>query len=351
MNTFLKNAGALALGSFVAVSAAMASTAAVSETVIRYSPWLPPQHSIHEGVIRPWAAQVEEVTEGRVRVEFLPAAVGRPAEQFDVVMEGLADMGVILPGYTPGRFPLLDMGEMALLSSDAAVLGPAFYRAYSEYLAPHDLLSHTHVLTIFATTPSHIVTSNRVIGSLSDLSGMRLRAPTAASLEVIDAIGAVPVQRPVSEMYEMASTGIVDGTFFSATAVADWNLASLLPYITLVPGGIGQPTMAFLLNQDTWNRISEEDRAAINAISGEQLAALAAGNYARAEERARGRLEADGVTFEPASEAFMDELRAALAPVEQRWVEAARNAGLEDPVAVLEAFRADLREAEAATGD
>jgi TRAP-type transport system periplasmic protein len=348
MRNLAKGAAIAAFGLAFGFGGMIVSSEANAETVIRYSPWLPAQHSIHEGVIRPWIAQVEAVTEGRVKVEFLPAAVGRPAEQYDVVTEGLADMGVILPGYTPGRFPLLDLGEMALLSDDAAVLGPAFYRIYTEHLADIDLLSRAHVLTIFATTPNHVVTNTKIIESLSDFQGLRMRAPTAASISIIDAIGAVPVQRPVSEMYELASTGIVDGTFFASTAVVDWNLEALLPYMTRIPGGIGQPTMAFLINQEKWDSISEEDRSAIMKISGEALAAVAGGNYAASETAARDKLLNAGVTIEPASDQLLDELREALAPVEAQWVEAARGAGLADPAAVLEQFRADLAAAEAA---
>lgn len=351
MRNFAKGAAIAALGLACGFGGVFVSSAANAETVIRYSPWLPAQHSIHEGVIRPWIAQVEAVTEGRVKVEFLPAAVGRPAEQYDVVTEGLADMGIILPGYTPGRFPLLDMGEMALLSDDAAVLGPAFYRAYVNHLADIDQLSRAHVLTIFSTTPNHVVTGTKVIESLSDFRGLRLRAPTAASLGIIDAIGAVPVQRPVSEMYELASTGIVDGTFFASTAVVDWNLEALLPYMTHIPGGIGQPTMAFLINKDKWDSISEEDRAAIMEISGEALAEVAGVNYAASETAAREKLLKAGVTIEPASEELLEELRAALGPVEAAWIEAAKEAGLEDPAGVLAQFREDLAAVEAAKAD
>jgi TRAP-type C4-dicarboxylate transport system substrate-binding protein len=333
----------LALASAFTTAALFAGPAqAADPVVIQYSPWLPANHSIHEGLIRPWISAVERVTEGRVTVEFLPQAVGKPAEQFDVVADGLADMGVILPGYTPGRFPLLELGELPLLSSDAAVIAPAFYRAYTEYLEPLNPLRDTHVLTIFSTTPNQIVTDTKIIESLADFNGLKLRAPTVTSIPIINAIGALPVQKPVSEMYELASNGIVDGTFFAATAVRDWKLGGLLPYMTEVDGGIGQPVMAFLLNEQTWNSISEADRAAIMSVSGEVLAQKAGENYANSDIAALVDLKAEGLTVAKASPALMDELRAALAPVEADWIARAGKAGLEDPAAILKEFRAAL---------
>jgi TRAP-type C4-dicarboxylate transport system substrate-binding protein len=343
MNTRTLGAARLALAAATTVGSLFAGAAqAADQIVIQYSPWLPAKHAIHEGLIRPWIADVERVTEGRVTVEFLPKAVGKPAEQFDVVADGLADMGVILPGYTPGRFPLLELGELPLLSSDAAVIAPAFYRAYTEFLEPLNPLGNTHVLTIFSTTPNQIVTDTKIIETLADFSGLKMRAPTVTSIPIINAIGAVPVQKPVSEMYELASTGIVDGTFFAATAVRDWKLGDLLPYMTEVDGGIGQPVMAFLINEAKWASISEVDRAAIMSVSGEVLAHKAGSNYSESDVGALVELQENGMTVAEASPALMEELRAALAPVEADWIARAGEAGLNNAGNVLKEFRAAL---------
>ncbi len=337
-----------ALGAFKGLAAAAALLAtsaplmAEPEVTIRYSPWLSANSAIHTGLLRPWIEEVERVTEGRVTVEFLPKAVGKPAEQFDVVRDGLADMGVILPGYTPGRFPLLEMGELPFLSEDAAVIAPAFYRAYEQHIAPLDPLKGTHLLTIFSTTPSQLVTNKPIGDSVEDLQGLKLRAPTVTSIEVINALGAVPVQKSVTEMYEMASTGIVDGTFFSRSAVRDWNLAGLLSHMTQVPGGFGQPVMAFLLNEDVWNRISEQDRAAIMEISGEELARKAGANYAASDADAVAEITEGGLKIEDASPAFVEAVKTQLAPVEADWIARAKAEGLEDPAAALSSFREDM---------
>ncbi|MDN5925629.1 MAG: TRAP transporter substrate-binding protein [Hyphomicrobiales bacterium] len=348
MERLLKRLGGAMLGLAIASFTGFAGVSAASaETVLKYSPWLPPQHAVHVGLLRPWGEEVERVTDGRVKLEFLPKAVGKPAEQFDVVRDGLADMGVILPGYTPGRFPLLEIGELPLLSSDAAVIAPAFYRIYTKYLEPLQPLKGTHVITIFSTTPNQIVTKGSIVRKVADLNGLKLRAPTVTSIPIINALGAVPVQKPVSEMYELASSGIVDGTFFAATAVVDWKLGKLLPYMTKVPGGIGQPVMAFLINEAKWDSISEADRKAITAISGEALAAKAGENYAASENEAYGKLKADGVTIEDANPELTSQLEKTLAPIDEKWVETAKQDGLDNAETILGEFRAELKKASA----
>ncbi|MCL4745531.1 MAG: TRAP transporter substrate-binding protein [Burkholderiaceae bacterium] len=320
--------------------AALAASAASAQVVLKYSRWLPPPHAINTKVIEPWAAEVKRVTSGRVTVEFLPKAVATPAAQFDVIRDGLADFGVVLAGYTPGRFPVLDLGELPLISSDVAQLAPAFYRIYAKHLAPLDPFAGTHVLTIFSTTPNHILTRSSLVNKLDDMKGLKLRAPSESAVAIIKAVGSVAIQKPISEMYELASTGVVDGTFNARTAVSDWKLNKVLPYLTVVKGGIGQPTMAFLVNSKKWSSISAPDRDAIMAISGEKLAALAGKSYAEHELAADKNLKAQGMTIKDASPELMAELEQRLSVVGQAWVNTAKAAGLTNAEAVLAEFRA-----------
>jgi TRAP-type transport system periplasmic protein len=185
------------------------------ETVLKYSSWFPESHSTNT-VLRDWIKQVEAATDGRVTVEYLPKTVQGPREQFDVVVDGLADIVIVLPGYTPGRFPVLELGELPLLvATNEATLAPAFYKIYQEDIAATEPFKGVHVLTTWASAPTHIATKPGPITEMGQMQGLKIRAPSATAGMVIDAMGAVTVQKPVTEIYELASTGIVDGTFFS----------------------------------------------------------------------------------------------------------------------------------------
>ncbi|MGE0313461.1 MAG: TRAP transporter substrate-binding protein [Lautropia sp.] len=343
MNTPIRR---IALGFTTAATlgaAVLAAGAASAQTVLRYSSWLPPKHTINAEVLMPWAAEVQRVTAGRVKVDVLPKAVASPPAQFDVINDGLADLGVILPGYNAGRFPLMELGELPLLSSDVTKLAPAFYRIYKKHLEAHQPFKGTHVITVFATTPNQLVTRAAPVNTLGDLKGLKLRAPSRSAVELIDALGAVALQKPVSEMYELASTGIVDGTLFAATAVSDWKLGKVLPFMTLVDGGVGQPVMAFLVNAKVWNGISKADRDAIMAVSGEQLAATAGRQYGDHEKSAREKLAAEGAKIIEGSPALQAELRQRLSALDDAWIAKAKASGLQDPRAVLDEFRQALK--------
>lgn len=317
---------------------------ASAETVLKYSPWLPPGYVLNAPVLQPWSEEIARVTDGRVKVEWLPKAVGSAAAQFDVVRDGLADMSIILPGYTPGRFPLMEIGELPLLAEDPAVLSPAFQRIYEEYLQEQDPFEGTHLLTIWASTPTHIVTDDVAVDDIADLKGLKMRAPSATALGVMNELGIVPIQKPVSEMYELASTGVVDGTFFPLSPIVDWKVDEIFRNVTLVPGGMGQSVLAILVNEAKWDSIDEADREAIMAISGEKLSRAVGEVYAEGEVDSREKLTAGGTTIKEASPELQAQLREALGPIDQAWIAKAKEAGLENAAEVLDAFRAELEE-------
>ena len=328
-----------------AAGAALALTAqaASADVTLSYSPWLPETYPLNDAVLRPWMEDVERVTEGRVTFNWLPKAVGTAPAQFDVVRDGLADMALVLPGYTPGRFELIELGELPLLSSDVGVLGPTFWNIYEEHLDALDPFDGTHVLSIWSTIPTQVVSSKGLIEDIGDFQGLKLRAPSATAVSEMEQLGAVPVQKPTTEIYELASTGIIDGSFFPISTTYDFKVDGPLNYFTIVPGGLGQSVMGLLVNEDKWNQISEEDRAAIMELSGEKIASAAGELFQKAESDAIAQTEAERPDeIATASPELTSEIEAAFQPIYDSWVERAGAAGLEDPQAVLDEFRADL---------
>lgn len=328
----------------LAAACTFAVPAFAQETVLKYSSWFPESHSTNT-VLKAWIEDVEEATEGRVTVEYLPKTVQTPRDQFDVVVDGLADIVIVLPGYTPGRFPVLEIGELPLLvDTDEATLAPAFYNLYNEEIAQTEPFKGAHVLTTWASAPTHIATKPGPITSMEQMQGLKIRAPSATAGLVVDAMGAVTVQKPVTEIYELASSGIVDGTFFSYGPMISWKTKDIFQNVTLMPGGMGQSVIAVLMNQNKFDSLSEADQQAIMEVSGESLARAFGEAWQNDEDVAQAEL--GNLTVVEASDAFLAAFTDAIAPVEAAWVEKAKEAGLEDPAATLSNFRDRLKAAQ-----
>jgi TRAP-type C4-dicarboxylate transport system substrate-binding protein len=288
-------------------------------------------------------AEVEAVTEGRVKIVMRAAAVGTAPDQFDVVRDGLADISLIVPSYRPGRFPLLELGEMPLLSTNTAILAPGFYRQYEQHLAEHEPFAGTQVLSIWSFSSSTILTRNRPIEAVTDFAGLKLYIAQAAVGRGLESLGVIPVQKSIQETYSMSSSGLIDAVMMPFDPSVTWKLQEFYRHFTVIPGGLGQSVMALLVNEDKWASISEQDRAAIMAISGEKLAADMGVVLYQAELSAAELLRNEGVTISDLPETVFPAIEVAFEPVDAAWVAKAQEAGLSDAREVLDNFRAEVK--------
>src|SRR5262245_48648067 len=61
---------------------------------LKFSSWLSTVHGHHTGVMVPWAKMVEEKSGGRLKITIYPGStLGRPADHYDLVKDGIADLG------------------------------------------------------------------------------------------------------------------------------------------------------------------------------------------------------------------------------------------------------------------
>lgn len=329
--------------SFASVVFAALAAPAQAQVVLRYSNYIPAGHVLREKVFDPWVVEVEKITGGRVKIEMLPKVVGTVAGQYDVVRDGLADIAVVVPSYSPGRFDLTEIVEVPFMGDRGEVLAPAYNDFYTKNLARYNELAGAHIISIFTNTPPLLFTTKRVtLKSIDDFKGLKLRTSSASMAQSVSLLGGVPVIKPVTEIYEMVSGGLVDGAFFPALDHKSFKLTQPLPRGTEMVGGISVSAIAFLMNEAKWQAISPADRESISKISGATMARLAGKAYDDASRDALEELRKSGGTVEPASSKTMADIKQRLQPVEQSWIERARKKGVADPAALLATLRAGI---------
>ncbi|MCV0394881.1 MAG: TRAP transporter substrate-binding protein [Rhizobiaceae bacterium] len=329
----------LSVAAAAGLAMSFASSALADTVTIRYSNWLPPGFFLWDDGLKPWMDEIEEVTEGRVKVEVLPKVVGTTASQFDVVRDGLADMAFMVSSYTPGRFVLTQFGELPLLSSDARTIAPVFDRLFREHLESFGEFDGVEVLSIFTISPSQIFTKTRPVTSVADMEGLKMRSPTSGTTAFLELVGGVPINKPSTEAFEMLATGVIDGQLTQANTVVGFGQADLTKYGLLLPGGVSNAVNLVAINPGKWAEISDEDQQAILDISREKLAATVGDIYSKAEEAANEALREAGYELTEASPELVAELREMVEPINEAWFARAKEKGLENPEALLAEYR------------
>lgn len=111
-------------------------------------------------------------------------------------------------------------------------------------------------------------------------------------------------------------------------------------------GGVANAGYVFALNQDTWNRLSAQDKAALDRIGGVEAARLL-GRLLDAEEwKANVGMRDAGISFRSPTVAALTQNQKEFANAENAWIAQARSAGMKQPASLLAAFRKGISQQE-----
>lgn len=335
MNTSIWFKGALA-GATAIVATTVMTGFAQAETVLRMNNWLPPQHSQLVGTMLPWAESVAAATEGRVTIQLTDATLGAPPRQYDLVVDGIADIAFGVTGYTPGRFKLPPMAELPLVGQSGEARSVGLWRAYEEYFAEADEFRDVQLLGLYAHGAGQILTSRSAgpVTSLEQYAGKKFRVGGGIIQDINPALGGVNVAAPANEVYEILSQGIADGTLLPIEAYPSFNLSGVIRHATEVPGGFYSSVWFAVMNKERFESLSPEDQEAIMSVSGMELARLGGKAFDDADTAARSVMEADGVEFLTADDAFAEALRERAGPIEQQWLADAAGLGIDGDAAL-----------------
>lgn len=322
-----------------------AEEAAAENITLRYNQWFPSGHWSQAEGLYPWFEEIARVTEGRVTVEPSAKPLAPPNRNYQAVVDGVADIAWGPHGYTPGVFPLTEMVEFPFITEDAGLSSRAYWRLWKAHFEPTGMQNDVVTLGMHVTAGGNISMREAQVTRLADLKGRKLRVPTPVVGRVLGKIGAVPVSGSLGELREMLSRGIIDGTVISDELVTGFHVDDDVHAVTRIPGGIFSSSAFIIVNKAKWERISEKDREAIRALSGERLSEIMGRLWHENDLKARAAFqERLGTAYQTASDAFQDELRAAYSEELAAWKARAREAGI-DPEAAQAFYRQQIAEA------
>lgn len=325
----------------IAIITLFSASPSNAQTVLRLSNWVPPSHPVSRDILGPWIEDVARVTEGRVTIDALKSPLGKPPAHFDIALDGLADITVGVHGYTPGRFVLSQVAELPFLSDSSEVLSVAYWRVHQTYLAKAGEHQGVHLLGLWTHGPGHIFNGRREIRSLDRLEGLKFRVGGGTVGQIADALGTVAVPAPATKSYELLSNGVADGIYFPVESIVFFNLADLMRYGTLVPGGLYNSSFFLVVNEQSWQGIDPADREAIMSVSGEALARRAGRAWDQADALGLQALTGAGVSMSVLDSPSIKELKHRLAFVERDWVIRASDRGISGALAAA-ALRAEI---------
>jgi TRAP-type C4-dicarboxylate transport system substrate-binding protein len=258
----------------------------------------------------------------------------------------LADLSYTVHGYTPGRFVHTQMTELPFLGNSAESISVALSRVsskYPEFAAEHQGVK---VLSLFSHGPGMVFNVKRPIAKVEDLTGLKFRVGGGMVNDMSKALNMNVTLKPAPDSYELLASGVMDGTLFPAESTESFRIDKIIKHATTFPGGLYNTSFVFMMNQAKYDKLSAEDKKAVDAISGETAARIFGRGWDKVDRRAYGLMQANNVLVTKADAKFVADVKAKTKSLEENWIAASKAKGLKDPAKVLAEFRAEIAKLE-----
>ncbi|KEP70019.1 C4-dicarboxylate ABC transporter substrate-binding protein [Thioclava dalianensis] len=259
----------LSIATVIALGATLSSASAQE---LKYANWAPPTHTINAAQIEPLAKALSEGTDGAVTLRgYHGGELGAgPADQYVRVLQGTADMGWGVQGYTSSQFPKTLIAELpGALPLDAPgykALWQGFDQIKGEY-------PQTEVIALWGSEPNILMMHDKEVRTPADLKGLKIRVAGSISAAAMEALGATPVQIPMTQVYNGLQTGLIDGVVSGASILSDFKLNEVVGSVTTGPN-LGRLTFYTVMNKPAYDGLPPKAKAALDAVKGEKISKM-----------------------------------------------------------------------------
>lgn len=323
-------------------AAALSPAPSNAQTTLTFSSWVPWGHPLIDSLYGQWIRDVEKATSGRVKFHKLPKPVASPRAHLDAVRTGQIDVAFGAPAYSPKRFAAYQFTELPLLGDKAETTSVALWRTHTKFFADKNYFAGVELVGFNTHGPGHLFTKSRAVLKPADMKGQKIRTGGPIPRQIVEAWGGVVIRQPAPKVYELLSTGVVDGVTFPWESVPSFRITRLVPHATVIPGGLYSSSFFLVLSKKRWDGLPKRDKDAMAPLIGENFARFAgkAWDARNAAGEAAGRKA--GTKIVTAPPAVMAGIKALLPKFEKAYADGAKAVGIADGAAVIAYFRSQV---------
>ena len=299
---------------------------------MKISLWVPTAHPLYPST-KAWAESMEKASNGSIKATLFPAEqLGKAFDHYDMARDGIADITFANPGYQPGRFPVIAVGQIPFTFADAVKGTRALDTWYRKYAAAE--MKDTKFCFAFMHDPGTLYARKKVVVP-SDIRGMKIRPSHSTIAELVTMLGGTNVQASAPEARDMLERGIADGIFFGWGSMFLFGIDKYVKYAIDAP--LYTTMFTYNVNRRMYDGMSAAQKKVIDDHCTTEWAAKFAKPWAEFEHAGLAKMKAS-----PAHDVYkltddqLGEWRKTVAPLTKNWSEAVRRTGVDPDVAMKE---------------
>ncbi|MCB1467071.1 MAG: TRAP transporter substrate-binding protein DctP [Rhizobiaceae bacterium] len=215
------------------------------------------------------------------------------------------------------RQPFVAPSDMAVLARIAAELSPKYMKPEFENAGVY--------LAYQAITSAYNLMSKKPVRSLADFKGLKIGLP-GGDPAVGQALGAVFVQIPFPDLYTSLQQGVVDAIAWTDSAFAAYKISEIAKYHTQLD--LFVQTIESCVNKDSFDSLPPDLKRAFYNFNQLEAFAIMQAAALKGRDAMLAQFDEAGVEMIVPSDADMNDIRSAVAPVVDKWVAEQEAAGI-----------------------
>lgn len=203
-----------------------------------------------------FAEEVEDRTDGQVKINIhYGGALGYSgSELLGAVRDGLVPIADMLKNAQSGEEPFFGITSLPFLAPGVVEL--RMLQFYSRPVEDEILEKNNQKLLFQVPWPSRNVYTKERIDSVDDLKGLRIRVVSKEDSELMELLGATPIQMPWGEVVTSLATGVIDGVATSSASGVDGKFWEFTNYASRWNWHSSEDMVT--VNLDAWNELPRD---------------------------------------------------------------------------------------------
>lgn len=234
---------------------------------LKFGSWWPLGH-VMTPIMQDWIKDMETRTKGGIKIKYYPGdQLLSVKDGRDKLSTGIAEIGALVPSRWPAQFPLYMVHSLPLIYNSATQGCKGIQELMELGFFDQEFKNNNlKLLWGFTPPPYQALLKKKLIKTLEDWKGVRLRSAGGPQKMAVEALGAVPVFVQPPELYTGLQRGVIEGTILPlAGAASAFKLEEIIKYITVA--NLTTVGLSLCMNLDTWKRLPEDIQGEIMEAS------------------------------------------------------------------------------------
>jgi TRAP-type C4-dicarboxylate transport system substrate-binding protein len=284
------------------------------------------KHPTSVNAFMPWMKKVEELSKGRLSIQFFnPNTICPAKEAYASTVAGAVDMAGTPTHYVYGKFPLTEVVALPFLFNGSEAGSMTIMELYKRFPEWREEYKELKVLWQWTSALYELHTVKKSIRTLEDFQGLKILSWSAPLNTMIKALGANPVDSKPVDTYMALERGMADGVICPIAPMRSFKISDATKHHTII--NLGVEGFWGGMNPAKWNSLPPDLQKILEETTGEKMAQACGKSLDEGSIRDVQWMKEQGHTFYVLTPNEKDKWNARVRPIADEWLKKAEEKG------------------------